>query len=579
MALAHYQGYVENVSTGKALEGAVIRVYSYPGNILQSTFADPSSTPKPVVSSDANGAFNFYIPDGFYDLEYVYNGDVLTRLVNIPIYNPANALPAADLGAFGEVLVANATAADARADLGVNSAAEIAASGGSALVGFLQAGTGAVARTMENKARETQVHLNDYREASEGVNADTNALNRAIAYLQSINGGTVHLPRVVSLTSTINIPCDGITIKGEGRYSGGAGGTVVSFTPTSGPVFKSSNQTTATRLFCGFHDLIILATGLTSAKVCLDLKSFQFSVIENVWVFGSGAGCVGVNLEANYGVTECTYNRIVNIYIGNVETGVRIYDGANMNIICGGRIQNNIAGGYAVLLSASSLNYVNANVIDSLGIEFGLSVYGIQVGANVVGTSIQSCRFEQLGIAIYIAPTSTKTTLTGNYYDSCSNDVLRDAGANLVVSVENGGVKFANENIVDSKTLDWYEEGSFTPIVVGSTTNGVGTYTLQSGSFTRIGRQVFFAGQVATSAHTGTGNMQISGLPFAIKNEIHNAPFSVLCENLTFAGQLGLLGLTNTNKAGLYVQATGAALSALAIDAAATLYFSGTYHV
>lgn len=58
------------------------------------------------------------------------------------------------VGAFGATLAANTTAADARADLAVNSAAEMAASGGSALLGFLQAGTGAVARTAQEKMRE-----------------------------------------------------------------------------------------------------------------------------------------------------------------------------------------------------------------------------------------------------------------------------------------------------------------------------------------------------------------------------------------------------------------------------------------
>lgn len=152
MALAHYQGYVENVSTGKALPDAVIRVYSFPANVLQSTFADPSSTPKPVVSSDANGAFNFYIPDGVYDLEYVYNGDVLTRLTNIPIYNPANALPAA----------------------------ELAASGGSALVGFSHANTYAAGTAGKSLNRTIYIENAPYNAKGDGTTDDTAAWQAAL---------------------------------------------------------------------------------------------------------------------------------------------------------------------------------------------------------------------------------------------------------------------------------------------------------------------------------------------------------------------------------------------------------------
>lgn len=188
MALAHYQGYVENVSTGKALPDAVIRVYSFPANVLQSTFADPSSTPKPVVSSDANGAFNFYIPDGVYDLEYVYNGDVLTRLTNIPIYNPANALPAA----------------------------EMAASGGSALVGYIQ--SGGVATTAQERLRR-EVWAEDFMTLP--ASGDQTAAFQAAIDSLSVNGGTVRFrgDYTIGTTNPIRFPAEPkiVHLLGEGR--------------------------------------------------------------------------------------------------------------------------------------------------------------------------------------------------------------------------------------------------------------------------------------------------------------------------------------------------------------------------
>jgi hypothetical protein len=86
----------------------------------------------------------------------------------------------------------------------------------------------------------------------------------------------------------------------------------------------------------------------------------------------------------------------------------------------------------------------------------------------------------------------------------------------------------------DANTLDDYEEGTFTPTVVGSTTAGTGTYTNQTGVYTKIGRFVHAYIEINWSAHTGTGNLRISGLPFggATQTEIAN----MFANGLTYTG-------------------------------------------
>ena len=66
--------------------------------------------------------------------------------------------------------------------------------------------------------------------------------------------------------------------------------------------------------------------------------------------------------------------------------------------------------------------------------------------------------------------------------------------------------------------LDEYEEGTWTPTIIGLTTAGLGTYTDQVGQYTRIGNRVSFNGYVVWTAHTGTGDMRITGLPFTSEN-------------------------------------------------------------
>jgi hypothetical protein len=67
----------------------------------------------------------------------------------------------------------------------------------------------------------------------------------------------------------------------------------------------------------------------------------------------------------------------------------------------------------------------------------------------------------------------------------------------------------------DANTLDDYEEGTFTPTIVGTTIAGVGVYSDQSGFYTKIGNLVTVQIYLNWTSHTGTGNMRISGLPFS----------------------------------------------------------------
>jgi len=66
-----------------------------------------------------------------------------------------------------------------------------------------------------------------------------------------------------------------------------------------------------------------------------------------------------------------------------------------------------------------------------------------------------------------------------------------------------------------SSIFDDYEEGTFTPTIVGGTTAGTGSYSVQTGFYTKIGDTIHVQIRISWSAHTGTGNLQIGGLPYS----------------------------------------------------------------
>jgi hypothetical protein len=158
---------------------------------------------------------------------------------------------------------------------------------------------------------------------------------------------------------------------------------------------------------------------------------------------------------------------------------------------------------------------------------------------------------------------------------------------NFVVGTSGQGIDFS-ANIpaagMTSELFNWYEEGTFTPTIIGTTTAGTGTYSLQTGTYTRTGRVVRFNVAITWSAHTGTGNMDIAGLPFTASATANSQPVSVTSSNLTVpvTSTPVAMVLANTTTVRMYVTPTAgtdASISLLALDTAATLWVAGTYIV
>jgi hypothetical protein len=74
----------------------------------------------------------------------------------------------------------------------------------------------------------------------------------------------------------------------------------------------------------------------------------------------------------------------------------------------------------------------------------------------------------------------------------------------------------------DANTLDDYEEGTWTPALQGSSTAGTYTYDTDrtGGNYTKIGNTVYIRGviRVSGTSSAGSGNAQITGLPFPTIN-------------------------------------------------------------
>lgn len=94
--------------------------------------------------------------------------------------------------------------------------------------------------------------------------------------------------------------------------------------------------------------------------------------------------------------------------------------------------------------------------------------------------------------------------------------------------------------------------GTWTPAFQGSGTAGTFTYTIQQGTYTRIGNQLFIHGRVGISAIAvaPTLVMRIVGLPFTSNATYFGGVFFTYISNFNYsAGALDLTGLISPSTA------------------------------
>ena len=224
-----------------------------------------------------------------------------------------------------------------------------------------------------------------------------------------------------------------------------------------------------------------------SATVPLTFEGSEFNFVQSnavkVKVDSSGNLLVGRTSSSGLDVDGHVLFEGGGSYISNTDSGVQFVN------------RNGVGDG------ALTSYYKNGVAIGSIGTKSG-DMY--------VGTGNTTLRFNNADDAIYAGGGDGSGTNAGTDLGSA----LYNFGDLYLL----GGVVFGDTGgSVSSKTLDDYEEGTFTPITLGSTTAGTGTYGFQHGSYTKVGNLVTVNIYVDTAAHTGTGSLRVGGLPFTVQ--------------------------------------------------------------
>jgi len=200
-------------------------------------------------------------------------------------------------------------------------------------------------------------------------------------------------------------------------------------------------------------------------------------------------------------------------------------------------------------------------------------------GAATVGTTLGVTGASTLASVGVTGAATIGTTLVVGTNATLTN-------GNVIIGTSGKGIDFSattsGSGTMTSELLNDYEEGTFTPTVSGSSSVGVGVYSVQYGRYTKIGRNVFVQVYLDWSAHTGTGSMQFTNLPFTSEN-VSNGYSSVAIGEISgialTAGNYALASIPpNASRANLAQYPTGGgSVTAVNIDVSGYIFFNASY--
>ena len=146
--------------------------------------------------------------------------------------------------------------------------------------------------------------------------------------------------------------------------------------------------------------------------------------------------------------------------------------------------------------------------------------------------------------------------------------------------IDFSGIQTASP-LTTSETLDYYEEGTWTPIPRGASVSGTYTPQYENARYVRIGRMVHIEVYAAWTGHTGSGGLQIHGLPFTVNNQsIYGGPAINYWTQITLPSGASphALFVNNGNHIYFYQQLAGAA-AIISMTSSGSIIMAGAYSV
>jgi hypothetical protein len=431
---------------------------------------------------------------------------------------------------------AGATVWTRRADA---TGADMAASGGSASIGYLPAGTGAVARTLQEKIRES-VSVKDFGAVGDGSTDDTAEIQAAIDAVFAAGGGTLFFPPGNYLHITQ------LVFKNEITYVGyGWGATRLTYTGTDDQVVIQNPLSTLVPLtafstdasihvhgiyfnassinslranvfdtgstFLTFHDCFFasdeIGVALSQSELVDFYRCYFAGAKVGLWLINDSVRTANTRsyFTNRIGVHSCQFNGGAG-YIGIADDGGSVHAVNDCNFNAGSTYIRSTAN-HALLVRGGEFESA-----DTTGILFATTTWqGAASPASDLATIDGAFFTDGASVPVLTIQASGVGTLNynNNYHDTAGAVY---SGINNVTQIRAIGNYQAGAGTATTNLNTDFDAVFFQPVWTAASVNpAIGNGSI-NGSFSRTGRRVSYTVilTIGTTTTLGTGNWLFS---------------------------------------------------------------------
>jgi hypothetical protein len=606
--------------SGNVVPGATVTVTNYPSGTSATVYsANVVGANANPLTTDTNGRFTFYAPNGRYTFTVSKTGITTATQSDVPIFdNPvsineykssgdtddtlsfqraATALVAAGggtlileaginytvfTGAVSQTFLMNLTGCTNVTILGngatitsalVNTAQSIICFYGAPISGlrvqdlkFVGGNTTLASSTGESfvlfGGGSKNIHVSnvDVRNCKLGVACQDQATTQTGVTL--LNGYFDKCFYPLNLYGTHDVLARGFTTRNCGR-------SYFPVAPGSNHDISLDSQSGYTSSDC-LLKVYADSAGSVAQNTLSDIKLNYRSAARTSGAGNAADGMVQMDIEQLSGSTAAGHFRNIQINF-DVDAGSGSDKPGNLfgmnKYFSGGGGHDTTARGHTIRNVTFTGSAINCNNLGGTGISICNTSGGdVWTGDTVSGFALRD-------LQLIGAPPTDSIYINGQGAESGKQFITMD---NVRVD---GSITKANMTGVASSRRT---VGSFTPgIAFGGGTTGL-TYATQTGSYTWDNDRITISGYIGLSAKgSSTGAAKITGLPFAVRNSNDsNAPVSLYLTGVTFTGQhQGFvdLGATTATLAQVSEAGTASNLTESNFSNASGLFFTAIY--